>query len=157
MTAKPKREKISAVDTAWLRMDRPQNLMMICGVLILGERLTVDRLRATLSDRFLRFRRFRQRAVQSPTGAYWVDDAAFDIAEHVRRVKLPGTAGKFIRVLPMAVSRSLAAFFDSGELEPLHFEPQPEQCADTGEVTSKPTAFEAVHAIPPTGTVPAAR
>ena len=29
-----RRVKMSAVDTAWLRMDRPQNLMMICGVLL---------------------------------------------------------------------------------------------------------------------------
>ena len=28
------RERMSSVDTAWLRMDRPSNLMMICGVLI---------------------------------------------------------------------------------------------------------------------------
>ena len=35
----PGRVKISAVDTAWLRMDRPQNLMMICGVLLFGERI----------------------------------------------------------------------------------------------------------------------
>jgi diacylglycerol O-acyltransferase len=103
-------ERMSSVDTAWLRMDRPSNLMMICGVLILGERLTVDRLRATLSDRFLRFRRFRQRAVQSPTGAYWVDDAAFDIADHVRRVKLPGAAGK--EELETLVSDLMAAPLD---------------------------------------------
>ena len=75
-------------------MDRPSNLMMICGVLIFGERLTLARLKATLSDRFLRFKRFRQRAVQSPTGAYWADDRKFDIGAHVRRVKLRGAAGK---------------------------------------------------------------
>jgi WS/DGAT/MGAT family acyltransferase len=47
-----------------------------------------------LGDRFLRFKRFRQRAVQSPTGAYWADDPKFDIAAHVLRVKLRGAAGK---------------------------------------------------------------
>ena len=85
---------MSSVDTAWLRMDRPSNLMMICGVLIFGEHLTLARLKATLSDRFLRFKRFRQRAVQAPTGAYWADDRKFDIGAHVRRVKLRGAAGK---------------------------------------------------------------
>jgi diacylglycerol O-acyltransferase len=93
-TPSSKPERMSSVDTAWLRMDRPSNLMMICGVLILGERLTLHRLRATLSDRFLRFKRFRQRAVQSPTGAYWEEDPKFDIAAHVLRVKLRGAAGK---------------------------------------------------------------
>jgi diacylglycerol O-acyltransferase / wax synthase len=85
---------MSSVDTAWLRMDRPSNLMMICGVLIFGEHLTLARLKATLSDRFLRFKRFRQRAVQAPTGAYWADDRKFDIGAHVLRVKLGAAAGK---------------------------------------------------------------
>ena len=93
-TPPEKPERMSSVDTAWLRMDRPSNLMMICGVLIFGEHLTLARLKATLSDRFMRFKRFRQRAVQAPTGAYWADDRKFDIGAHVRRVKLRGAAGK---------------------------------------------------------------
>jgi diacylglycerol O-acyltransferase / wax synthase len=93
-TPPKKPERMSSVDTAWLRMDRPSNLMMICGVLIFGERLTLSRLRATLSDRFLRFKRFRQRAMQTSTGAYWTDDRHLDIGAHVRRVKLRGAAGK---------------------------------------------------------------
>ena len=93
-TPPKKSERMSSVDTAWLRMDRPSNLMMICGVLIFGERLTLARLKATLSDRFMRFKRFRQRAVQTPTGAYWTDDQHFDIGAHVRRTKLRGPAGK---------------------------------------------------------------
>ena len=55
-----KRENISAVDTAWLRMDRPANLMMICGVLTFDRRLSLARLRAVIDERFLVFRRFRQ-------------------------------------------------------------------------------------------------
>src|SRR5438874_7338627 len=93
-TQPKKPERMSSVDTAWLRMDRPTNLMMICGVLIFEERLTLARLKATLGDRFLRFKRFRQYPVQSPTGAYWTDDREFNIATHVRRVKLRGAAGK---------------------------------------------------------------
>ena len=60
----PKREKISAVDTAWLRMDRPSNLMMICGVLLFRERVDFERLQAVVKDRWLRFERFHQRPVQ---------------------------------------------------------------------------------------------
>ena len=37
-----RREKISAVDTAWLRMDRPGNLMMICAVLSFAEPVRVE-------------------------------------------------------------------------------------------------------------------
>ena len=44
MAATSRREKVSAVDTAWLRMDRPHNLMMITGVLLFRERLEISRL-----------------------------------------------------------------------------------------------------------------
>jgi diacylglycerol O-acyltransferase len=101
---------MSSVDTAWLRMDRPSNLMMICGVLSFGERLTLARLKSTLSDRFLRFERFRQRPMQTATGAYWEEDADFDIDAHVRRVRLRGAAGK--RQLETLVSGLMATPLD---------------------------------------------
>ena len=89
------RERMSSVDTAWLRMDRPSNLMMISGVLILRERVTFARLKKTLTDRFLRFERFRKRPLQTPAGSSWqTDDDEFDIANHLERVALPGRAGK---------------------------------------------------------------
>jgi diacylglycerol O-acyltransferase / wax synthase len=87
-----KREKVSAVDTAWLRMDRPENLMMICGVLMLDRRVSLARLRQVIGERFLIFRRFRQRPVQTATGAYWSDDGDFDVAAHVVATRLPGAA-----------------------------------------------------------------
>ena len=89
-----KRERMSSVDTAWLRMDRPSNLMMISGVLIFRERVSFARLKKTLADRFLRFERFRQRPLQTPTGSSWQSDDKFDIANHLERVVLPGRAGK---------------------------------------------------------------
>jgi WS/DGAT/MGAT family acyltransferase len=88
-----KRENISAVDTAWLRMDRPANLMMICGVLTFDRRLSLERLRAVIDERFLVFRRFRQVAQQTTTGAQWRDDRAFEVATHVVEMKLPQPAG----------------------------------------------------------------
>jgi hypothetical protein len=68
--------------------------MMICGVLIFSERVPLARLRATLDKRFLSFKRFRQRVAQTPAGAYWETDPAFDLAVHVKRVVLPGRAAK---------------------------------------------------------------
>ncbi|MEO8566077.1 MAG: wax ester/triacylglycerol synthase domain-containing protein [Betaproteobacteria bacterium] len=88
------RERMSSVDTAWLRMDRPSNLMMICGVLIFRDRVAFAGLKKTLADRFLRFARFRQRPLQTPTGSYWQTDDQFDFANHLERVALPGRAGK---------------------------------------------------------------
>ncbi len=87
-------ERMSSVDTAWLRMDRPSNLMMICGVLILRERVAFARLKKTLSDRFLRFERFSQRPTETPDGSCWQTDDEFDLAHHLVRVSLPEPAGK---------------------------------------------------------------
>jgi hypothetical protein len=79
------RERMSSVDTAWLRMDRPSTLMMISGVLIFRERVTFARLKKTLTDRFLRFERFRKRPLQTPAGSSWQADDEFDIANHLER------------------------------------------------------------------------
>jgi WS/DGAT/MGAT family acyltransferase len=88
------REKISGVDTAWLRMEQPTNLMMIVGVMMFDRRVRIADVKRVLAARWLGFRRFRQKAVQEAAGAWWEDDAAFDMAAHVRAVDLPGNAGK---------------------------------------------------------------
>jgi diacylglycerol O-acyltransferase len=88
------REKMSSVDTAWLRMDRPANLMMIVGVLMFEGKVDYNRLRATIDTRLTSFRRFRQRVVTDESGAWWEDDRHFDIDAHLKRVELPGPAGK---------------------------------------------------------------
>ena len=86
------KEPISKVDTAWLRMEQPTNLMMINGVIIMDEKLNYEKLLETIEQRFLTFRRFRQKAVDSARGAHWVLDEDFDIRSHVRRTALPGAA-----------------------------------------------------------------
>jgi diacylglycerol O-acyltransferase len=89
-----KREAMSKVDTAWLRMERPTNRMMITGVLMLAGPLDHARLKALLAERFLAFRRFRQKAVVGANGAHWVVDEDFDLDWHVRMTALAGAAGK---------------------------------------------------------------
>lgn len=94
--AENKRESMSSVDVAWLRMDRPGNLMVICGVLVLRERITLARLRSTIASRLLRFQRFRQRplrTLQSLSGFQWKTDERFDLERHVREAALPRSAG----------------------------------------------------------------
>ncbi|MBI4986883.1 MAG: wax ester/triacylglycerol synthase family O-acyltransferase [Rhodocyclales bacterium] len=85
---------MSGVDTAWLHMDRPTNLMMIVGVLMLEERVDFERLQRTIAARLLHFERFRQCVVEDATGASWVADREFDIAAHVHRAALPSPADK---------------------------------------------------------------
>jgi len=85
---------MSKVDTAWLRMEQPTNLMMINGVIFLGGALDYERLLQTIEERFLTFRRFTQKASDGAAGAHWVTDPDFDISWHVRRTALPGKADK---------------------------------------------------------------
>ncbi len=88
------RERISGVDTAWLRMDNPTNLMMIVGVMTFREKLELAAVRRIIADRFLAFRRFRSRPVQDAAGAWWEADESFDLDWHVRRHPKRGRLGK---------------------------------------------------------------
>jgi len=89
-----KRERISGVDTAWLRMEQPTNLMMIVGVMMFGEKIALKTLKRIVAARFLAYRRFRQKAIQEASGAWWETDEDLDIDAHVLRATLPGKAGK---------------------------------------------------------------
>ena len=68
----PPSEFISCVDTAWLRMDRPNNLMQIIGVLMFEGELDEARLRAGLRHTISVQPRFHQRAVLEGGSYYWV-------------------------------------------------------------------------------------
>ena len=90
----PPRERISNVDTAWLRMDRPSNLMQIVGVLLFEGQLDYERLRASVAHRMLSYRRFRQMAIADGSVYVWQDDPDFNLDHHLHREVLPGAAGK---------------------------------------------------------------
>jgi len=89
---RPRRESMSRVDTAWLRMERPTNPMMITGVLMFAEPVTLAKLKKVVEKRFLSYSRFRMKPVEGPTGMHWEDDADFDLDWHVRLSALPGRA-----------------------------------------------------------------
>jgi WS/DGAT/MGAT family acyltransferase len=89
-----KREAISKVDLAWLRMEQPTNLMMITGVIVLEDSVDFEAFREVLVNRFLSFRRFRQKAVESARGCWWEQDELFEPSAHIVRTALPGDAGK---------------------------------------------------------------
>jgi diacylglycerol O-acyltransferase len=85
-------ERMSKVDTAWLRMDSPSNLMMIVGVWVLQ---AGHHLRGPVpagAERLLKYPRFGQRVVQDAAGATWVRDTDFDIHRHVVIEKLRAQA-----------------------------------------------------------------
>ena len=93
-TPKLRREPMSRVDTAWLRMERATNLMMITGVMMFETPMDIQTLRRVVEQRFLAYPRFRQKAVETPAGAWWETDRDFDIDWHIRLTALPGRAGK---------------------------------------------------------------
>ncbi len=85
---------MSGVDTAWLRMDRPTNLMVIVGVMIFRTPVDFARLKRTLKDNLLNHERFLQRPVESAGSYYWETDPDFDLDRHVHHAGLPPPAGK---------------------------------------------------------------
>jgi len=87
-------ERMSKVDTAWLRMDSASNLMMINGVWTVSPGITLAALRERVQQRLLQYPRFRQRVVEDAAGATWVEDQRFDIATHVQSAKLPKRKGQ---------------------------------------------------------------
>ena len=76
-------ERMSKVDTAWLRMDTPENLMMIVGVWVLKPGIKLAAMQERIKDKLLKYGRFKQCVVEDSAGATWVTDRKFDIEKHV--------------------------------------------------------------------------
>jgi WS/DGAT/MGAT family acyltransferase len=91
MPAKHK-EFLSRADAAWLRMEDPTNLMMVTGMLIFDEPITMAQLKTAVEERLLSFARFRQRVVM-PTAPgeapHWEEDQHFLLRAHLHRIALP--------------------------------------------------------------------
>lgn len=85
-------ERMSKIDTAWLRMDSAANLMMIVGVWQLAPGVKYAAVCERIEDSLLKYDRFRQRVVEDAAGATWVNDRNFDLARHVVLEKLPPSA-----------------------------------------------------------------
>lgn len=105
-----RREPMSRVDTAWLRMERATNLMMITSVMMFEESMPLDRLKQLVKQRFLAYPRFKQKVIDTPAGAWWQDDGDFDLNWHVRLSGLPGRGGK--RELERFVSQQASTPLD---------------------------------------------
>jgi diacylglycerol O-acyltransferase / wax synthase len=90
-------ERMSRVDTAWLRMDTDANLMMIVGVWLLEPKVAYETLCERVSERLLKYRRFRQKVVEDAMGANWVLDKGFDIHRQVVREKLKRRRGQSLQ------------------------------------------------------------
>jgi len=117
------RSLLRNVDASWLRMDDPENLMVVTGVLVLDAPVPVDRIRALLERRLLRFRRFTSRVVPPVAGLgvpSWEPDPDFSLDHHLTVVRLGPGAGE--PALQAFVSGLLSEPFPEGRpLWTLHF------------------------------------
>ena len=101
-------ERMSRVDTAWLRMDNDVNLMTIVGVWMLTPAITLAALRERVADKLLKYDRFRQKTTLDAMGAHWVFDEHFDIERHVVPATLPRRKGLSERAALQAMCGELA-------------------------------------------------
>ena len=82
-------ERMTKVDTAWLRMDCDANLMMIVGVWQLAPGIKYAAVCERIENSLLKYNRFKQRVMEDAAGATWVNDRKFDLANHVVQETLP--------------------------------------------------------------------
>jgi diacylglycerol O-acyltransferase / wax synthase len=89
------RRRIGPVDTIWLNMDRPNNLMIIESLMFLDGVPDWDEVAALVQSRVVdAFPVFRQRPEVSGVAGilgqpYWVDDEDFSLERHLLRFTLP--------------------------------------------------------------------
>ncbi|MGZ5959314.1 MAG: wax ester/triacylglycerol synthase family O-acyltransferase [Myxococcaceae bacterium] len=84
------RTPLANVDASWLRMDEPNNQMVVTGLLVLETPLATGRVRTLLQERLLRFDRFHQRIVRGLGGIpAWEDDPRFSLDHHLVAERLP--------------------------------------------------------------------
>jgi hypothetical protein len=93
-------ERMSKVDTAWLRMDSQANLMMIVGVWLLKPSITYEALCERVTDRLLPFPRFTQMAIEDAAGATWVQDPNFKLKPCCNSEWLRCRCSRWIVVIP---------------------------------------------------------
>ena len=91
------RRPIDPVDTIWLNMDRPNNLMVIESLMTCAGPVDRDRFLDVLRTRVVdRYPVFRQRPVFSHVPMvmpHWENDPDFDVERHVRQAALPAPGG----------------------------------------------------------------
>jgi WS/DGAT/MGAT family acyltransferase len=88
------RTPLAEVDSAWLRMDDPTNLMVVTGVMVTDAPVPFEDIRDVVVARLLKFRRFRQRVVDDVLvgPAHWEDDDRLSLDYHLVRATLPENA-----------------------------------------------------------------
>lgn len=111
MTAIP----MSVQDELWLTMDRPNNLMVIDGVMMLSEQPTPEQVLEVLNETVSRFPVLSKRPVREGGAWTWQPDADFNLARHLEHIEFDEpvdveTVQAFLaeqRSLPLPMDRPL--------------------------------------------------
>ena len=88
------RERMSRVDTAWLRMENDVNRMVIVGVWLLRPKLSYDALCRRVEEKLLAYERFRSTVERDADGAHWRIADDVELRRHVVREKLKRRRGQ---------------------------------------------------------------
>ena len=94
MNTSAARERMSRVDTAWLRMDNDVNRMTIVGVWLLRPKVSYDALCRRVEAKLLAYERFRSTVERDGDSAQWRIADDFDLRRHVVREKLKRRRGQ---------------------------------------------------------------
>lgn len=107
-----RRERMTTVDNAWLRMDTDSNLMMIVAVLMFDRPLDMERFRHTVQTRLLTYSRFRSRVVQEITGSASWEEQPVDLGYHIIHLRQRSAFGSNKALLEHLVSELSATPLD---------------------------------------------
>lgn len=83
---------MSAQDSLWLTMDRPNNLMVVDGAVVLAGVPPIDAVQRAFAVAVDRFPVLRSRSAHAGNGWTWVLDPDFHIGRHVKALTLDGPA-----------------------------------------------------------------
>jgi diacylglycerol O-acyltransferase len=81
--------RMSPQDSLWLTMDRPNNLMVVDGVVVLASEPSFDAVMDQFRDMVSRFPVMARRPVKRGRAWIWNKDHEFDIARHVAHIEFP--------------------------------------------------------------------
>jgi WS/DGAT/MGAT family acyltransferase len=86
--------RLASADHAWLRMDTPQNLVVIHLAFCFDAPLPLQQLVARLRARLTRHHQFTHRIERRWNGARWIADEHFSMARHLQELRLQPGAGR---------------------------------------------------------------
>lgn len=99
-------------DALWLTMDRPNNLMVVDGAMVLAGQPTLQQVRGVYAAALERFPVFGRKAVRHGHGWAWQDDEHFNLPDHITEVSLGESAEMRSLQNYMAEQRSVPLAMD---------------------------------------------